>query len=213
MLRTCTPELLRQIYYLLTGLAAFLQAPGHRASVLLRQLPRAALGLHTYTPPLSRWHGVPCWLSRGAAPGGTDRHTAPRPSGPSHVQGLRLNGSILCTAGASYHEKSRPSASQISRGWGWRPYTWATACSPIQNWTRATWAKKANTTADVGMVVMKWTRPLCGSAVISQNDFKTSETIPLNLSHFVVALLRAQEAGPWAHKQGVHGREAASHAS
>src|SRR5215467_807818 len=24
---------------------------------------------------------------------------------------------------------------------------------------------------------MKWTRPLCGSAVISQNDFKTSETI------------------------------------
>jgi hypothetical protein len=24
---------------------------------------------------------------------------------------------------------------------------------------------------------MKWTRPLCGSAGISQNDFKTSETI------------------------------------
>jgi len=29
----------------------------------------------------------------------------------------------------------------------------------------------------VQTVVMKWTRPLCGSAVISQNDFKTSETI------------------------------------
>jgi uncharacterized protein len=26
-------------------------------------------------------------------------------------------------------------------------------------------------------VVMKWTRPLCGSAAMSQNDFKTSETI------------------------------------
>src|SRR5262249_46247014 len=63
------------------------------------------------------------------------------------------------------------------RGWGWRPYTWATACSPIQNWTRATWANKANTTADVGMVVMKWTHPLCGSAAMSQNDFKTSEII------------------------------------
>src|SRR5262245_3815762 len=27
------------------------------------------------------------------------------------------------------------------------------------------------------MVVMKWTRPLCGSAAMSQNDFKTSEII------------------------------------
>ena len=27
------------------------------------------------------------------------------------------------------------------------------------------------------MVVMKWTRPLCGPASMSQNDFKTSETI------------------------------------
>jgi hypothetical protein len=26
-------------------------------------------------------------------------------------------------------------------------------------------------------VVMKWTRPLCGSAAMSQNDFKTSEII------------------------------------
>ena len=27
------------------------------------------------------------------------------------------------------------------------------------------------------LVVMKWTRPLCGSAAMSQNDFKTSEII------------------------------------
>src|SRR5262245_42828065 len=27
------------------------------------------------------------------------------------------------------------------------------------------------------LVLMKWTRPLCGSAAMSQNDFKTSETI------------------------------------
>jgi hypothetical protein len=27
------------------------------------------------------------------------------------------------------------------------------------------------------VVVMKWTRPLCGPASMSQNDFKTSENI------------------------------------
>jgi hypothetical protein len=32
-------------------------------------------------------------------------------------------------------------------------------------------------TAMVERVVMKWTRPLCGSASMSQNDFKTSEII------------------------------------
>jgi hypothetical protein len=36
-------------------------------------------------------------------------------------------------------------------------------------------------------VVMKWTRPLCGPASMSQNDFKTSETI------------HPQEASPMKH--------------
>ena len=35
------------------------------------------------------------------------------------------------------------------------------------------------------LVVMKWTRPLCGSAAISQNDFKTSAIIHIP-SDFVV---------------------------
>src|SRR5262245_61371001 len=39
------------------------------------------------------------------------------------------------------------------------------------------------------------------------------QTRSLNVSHFVGALERAQEAGPWAQKQGDHDREAASHAS
>ena len=36
-------------------------------------------------------------------------------------------------------------------------------------------------------IVMKWTRPLCGPASMSQNDFKTSETI------------QPQEASPMKH--------------
>src|SRR5713101_5592760 len=43
------------------------------------------------------------------------------------------------------------------------------------------------------LVVMKWTRPLCGSAAMSQNDFKTSETI------------QPQEASPVKHHISVLG--------
>ena len=42
-------------------------------------------------------------------------------------------------------------------------------------------------------VVMQWTRPLCGSASMSQNDFKTSETI------------QPQEASPVKHPMSVLG--------
>ncbi len=42
-------------------------------------------------------------------------------------------------------------------------------------------------------VVMKWTRPLCGAASMSQNDFKTSETI------------QPQEASPVKHPMSVLG--------
>ena len=40
---------------------------------------------------------------------------------------------------------------------------------------------------------MKWTRPLCGSASMSQNDFKTGETI------------QPQEASPMKHHMSVLG--------
>jgi hypothetical protein len=40
---------------------------------------------------------------------------------------------------------------------------------------------------------MKWTRPLCGAASMSQNDFKTSETI------------QPQEASPVKHPISVPG--------
>src|SRR5262249_10849507 len=43
------------------------------------------------------------------------------------------------------------------------------------------------------LVVMKWTRPLCGAASMSQNDFKTSETI------------QPQEASPVKHPISVLG--------
>src|SRR5262249_19072794 len=39
------------------------------------------------------------------------------------------------------------------------------------------------------MVIMKWTRPLCGSASMSQNDFKTS------------AIMQPQEASPVKHQE------------
>src|SRR6266581_8169766 len=42
-------------------------------------------------------------------------------------------------------------------------------------------------------VVMKWTRPLCGPASMSQNDFKTSET------------MQPQEASPVKHHISVLG--------
>src|SRR3989442_15403550 len=42
-------------------------------------------------------------------------------------------------------------------------------------------------------VVMKWTRPLCGPAAMSQNDFKTSET------------MQPQEASPVKHPMSVLG--------
>src|SRR6266536_1515989 len=44
-----------------------------------------------------------------------------------------------------------------------------------------------------GWVVMKWTRPLCGPAAMSQNDFKTSET------------MQPQEASPVKHPMSVLG--------
>src|SRR2546426_11881964 len=40
---------------------------------------------------------------------------------------------------------------------------------------------------------MKWTRPLCGPAAMSQNDFKTSET------------MQPQEASPVKHQMSVLG--------
>ena len=43
------------------------------------------------------------------------------------------------------------------------------------------------------MVVMKWTRPLCGPAAMSQNDFKTGET------------MQPQEASPVKHPMSILG--------
>ena len=42
-------------------------------------------------------------------------------------------------------------------------------------------------------VVMQWTRPLCGPAAMSQNDFKTGET------------MQPQEASPVKHPMSVRG--------
>src|SRR5713226_2858396 len=66
--------------------------------------------------------------------------------------------------------------------------------TPAQRQTLLAWQRATTISAGrARRVVMKWTRPLCGPASMSQNDFKTSETIP------------PQEASPMKHHMSVLG--------
>jgi hypothetical protein len=60
---------------------------------------------------------------------------------------------FLCVEDVSSREWGRPSASQISQGWGCMLYPCAPSCAPTQHWTSATCAPNDNPTAIVGAVV------------------------------------------------------------
>jgi hypothetical protein len=64
---------------------------------------------------------------------------------------------------ASYHEESRPSASQPNRCEGWPPESGVTACSSLPHWPRALCANTATTTAAVGLAVLPVLPGRCGS--------------------------------------------------